>query len=691
MVGAITTLIVIVAVFLAYNANNGLPFVPVYRVSAEMCNAARMAPNNEVRIGGNRVGVIESIETIPLEQASGCQTAGGDSATAAAKLNLKLDETAKPLPEDSTVRVRYRSSFGLKYLEIERGAGEGLPEGGNLPLAQAEQQTEFDDIGNTFDTPTRENSRIVLEGFGNAFAAAGRLAQPRDRVAQPAVRQPAARSPRPSAIPTTRLERFFPELADAARIVAPVAVENAEQFVNGAIAFAAISSDEEALRDTISTGVSTLETGIRSLPVQAPFLRDFAEFSRLLRPGVRDLRLSLPILNDVVAKGAKVLPRTVQMNTDLQAAFVELEELVDTGRTSLPNAGAPAGTATLASLQRLGTTFDEVNSAGSKIIPAQTVCNYWNYWFQFLPEHFSGQSTFGLAERLIGPGTNGLSTPDHFPRNHADLGRGLAGRRAVLGLLRQPRLPPAQGRPRGRLRPAAPQRRFRRQPPDPPRSGRRRGAANPARQRLRPERHRGGPQLPGRPVRAARSGELLSPGQNRDSPNFGPYNVSQAVGRAALRAHRPLPAPERSEGVLGLAMTPRPNDNRRLSNLQIGLIALVVTVIGFYLAFAKSIPFTGERLRAEGGLPGRPEHPRQEPRSDRGSRRRQGDQGRAPDRRERRRRRRRRGDDEPQGRSAADPRGRDHGSSGRASSSRATSSSTSARAARRPRSWRAAR
>ena len=67
MVGAITTLIVIVAVFLAYNANNGLPFVPVYRVSAEMCNAARLAPNNEVRIGGNRVGVVESIETIELE------------------------------------------------------------------------------------------------------------------------------------------------------------------------------------------------------------------------------------------------------------------------------------------------------------------------------------------------------------------------------------------------------------------------------------------------------------------------------------------------------------------------------------------------------------------------------------------------------------------------------------------------
>lgn len=50
MVGAITTLIVIVAVFLAYNANQGLPFVSVYRVSVEVPNASRLVENNEVRI-----------------------------------------------------------------------------------------------------------------------------------------------------------------------------------------------------------------------------------------------------------------------------------------------------------------------------------------------------------------------------------------------------------------------------------------------------------------------------------------------------------------------------------------------------------------------------------------------------------------------------------------------------------------
>ncbi len=66
IVGAITTLIVVVAVFLAYNANNGLPFVPVYRVSVVVPNAARLVPNNEVRIGGTRVGVVESIDAVRL-------------------------------------------------------------------------------------------------------------------------------------------------------------------------------------------------------------------------------------------------------------------------------------------------------------------------------------------------------------------------------------------------------------------------------------------------------------------------------------------------------------------------------------------------------------------------------------------------------------------------------------------------
>jgi ABC-type transporter Mla subunit MlaD len=41
-------------------------------------------------------------------------------------------------------------------------------------------------------------------------------------------------------------------------------------------------------------------------------------------------------------------------------------------------------------------------------------------------------------------------------------------------------------------------------------------------------------------------------------------------------------------------MTPRPNHSQLLSNFAIGVIALVLVVVGFYLAFSKSIPFTGD-------------------------------------------------------------------------------------------------
>src|SRR5947207_2340205 len=160
LVGAITTLIVIVAVFLAYNASHGLPFVPVYRVSVILPNAARVQPNNDVRIGGTLVGVVDSIEAVPNQHGGG----------AAAKLNLKLDKSVEPLPAGTTVAVRYKSSFGLKYVQLTRGSGPPLKQGATIPESHASSATEFDDISNTFDPPTRAAERVALSGYGDAFA-----------------------------------------------------------------------------------------------------------------------------------------------------------------------------------------------------------------------------------------------------------------------------------------------------------------------------------------------------------------------------------------------------------------------------------------------------------------------------------------------------------------------------------------
>lgn len=418
MVGAVTTLIVIVAVFLAYNANQGLPFVPVYRVSVVIPDGARVIGNNEVRIGGNRVGVVESIDVVRDQGAGETAQAGTDGAApetgtggTAAKLNLKLDESASPIPEDSIFRVRYRSSFGLKYLEIVRGTGQPADEGFtfdgtddgatcSLPIDaesfsesipdQArngcfQSQTEFDAINNTFDRATRANSRINLLEFGSGFAGRGTSLNDAIGSLEPLFRglKPVARTLSDA---DTRLRRFFPELGDAARIVAPVATEQAEFFGFAARAFAAISADTVALQETISEGVPTLETGIRVLPAQRAFIRDFALLSRELRPGVADLRTTLPVLNEAIEVGTPVLRRTPAMNRRLRGALRELNQLVTQPSTRV-------------TLQRLGDTFDSAKPLARWVVPAQTVCNYWNYWFTFFAEAFSDRDAVGFAYR----------------------------------------------------------------------------------------------------------------------------------------------------------------------------------------------------------------------------------------------------------------------------------------------------
>ena len=64
-----TVLVAIVAVFLSYNANTGLPFVPTYDLKANLPNGSQLVVGFEVRIGGARVGQISDI--VPMQREDG--------------------------------------------------------------------------------------------------------------------------------------------------------------------------------------------------------------------------------------------------------------------------------------------------------------------------------------------------------------------------------------------------------------------------------------------------------------------------------------------------------------------------------------------------------------------------------------------------------------------------------------------
>src|SRR4051812_14379780 len=139
LVGAVTILIVIVGVFLAYNANNGLPFVPTYEIKAELPNGQKLVKGNDVRVGGFRVGVVSDIKPAYKD------------GKAIALVDLKLEKTMQPLSKDTIVGVRPRSSLGLKYVEIIPGKSkQGYSQGDTIPLAKAKPATiEYEDFFST--------------------------------------------------------------------------------------------------------------------------------------------------------------------------------------------------------------------------------------------------------------------------------------------------------------------------------------------------------------------------------------------------------------------------------------------------------------------------------------------------------------------------------------------------------------
>jgi len=64
LVGAVTVLVTIVAVFLSYNANKGLPFVPTTTLKIRVPNGANLVPGNDIRSGGSRVGVVDKMPPV---------------------------------------------------------------------------------------------------------------------------------------------------------------------------------------------------------------------------------------------------------------------------------------------------------------------------------------------------------------------------------------------------------------------------------------------------------------------------------------------------------------------------------------------------------------------------------------------------------------------------------------------------
>jgi virulence factor Mce-like protein len=380
LVGAVTILVVIVAVFLAYNANNGLPFVSTYNLEARVPNADALVKGNEVRIGGVRVGIVKSV--VPIQLADG---------RVAAELSLSLDKSAEPLPRDSTITVRPKSALGLKFLQVTPGnSSQGFAPGETIPVsAYTPEPVDIDEFFDMFDKPTREAIRQNEAGFGNALAGRG----PQLNEAIGALRrlvvngQPVLRT---IVEPSTDFAGFWRALEDFSATVAPVAETQASLFAALDRTFAAFARvSRPYIQETIEKGPRTLDAVNADLPAVRPFFHDSARFFTALKPGAHALAETSPTIAAALHAGIPALNASPVLNNQLQptaeslvafqqspGVFNGLDLLIDTNNLLKPALRfiAPAQT----SCNYLTLAFREVASASS-------VGNSLGNWLNFVP------------------------------------------------------------------------------------------------------------------------------------------------------------------------------------------------------------------------------------------------------------------------------------------------------------------
>ena len=167
LIGALTRSITIVAVFLSYNANSGLPFVPSYDLKAAA--AQRGQPRGgQRRAGGRHAG------------GRGRRDRGACARTARrrfALVELKLDKDARPAAEG--LHVRRAAALGARTQvrgDHARALDKGYQAGATIPLSAASPSRWRSTRSSTCSTSAhaRRLPAVSLRGLRRRLAGRGR-------------------------------------------------------------------------------------------------------------------------------------------------------------------------------------------------------------------------------------------------------------------------------------------------------------------------------------------------------------------------------------------------------------------------------------------------------------------------------------------------------------------------------------
>jgi ABC-type transporter Mla subunit MlaD len=401
LIGAVTVLVAIIAVFLAYNADNGLPFVPHYTVYVDLRNAAELTHGADVHLGGALVGHVDEVNAVR-----------DSSGRPMARATLALNKSIEPLPVDSRFVVRLKGAIGLKYLQVIPGTSrKGLSDGATVPASQSSAEVDLDQVYNMFNSPTRKGIQAATAGFAYGLAGRGSDLNAAFHAFLPLVTDlgPVTRN---LSSRKTDLAGFFHGLESFTHAVVPVAQQQATLYGNLDTTFTALAGVAVPfLQDWIHQTPPTLQTVITQAPTIRPFVLDTAALFKQLRPGFATLHLSAPVLTQAEIAGIKNLPGTASLDRELATLAVHLKNF---GQNPVVKKG----------LDRLTLTVSSLKPPLAFLTPVQSSCNYVTLFLRntasLLSDSVATGTTLQFTLVAIDDVLGGESVPSQKPYGKPD-------------------------------------------------------------------------------------------------------------------------------------------------------------------------------------------------------------------------------------------------------------------------------
>jgi phospholipid/cholesterol/gamma-HCH transport system substrate-binding protein len=297
-------LVVILVAWLLLRSDGGHEYVLVFQ------NAGQLVKDDNVQVGGRRIGSVRSIELTNNNLA---------------RIKIRVEEPYAPLYPGTKAVIRLTSLSGIanRYvaLSLAPESGEPLPDGATLGTDSTTSVVDLDQIFNALNPKARRDLQGVIQGFATQYAGKGPEANKAAEYFNPAL-STSRRLVGQLTQDEASLTRFIVNTASAVSAIAERRDDLAGLVGNTNTTAAAIASENRALAEALGLLPTTLRRANSTFVNLRATLDDLDVLVDASKPATKDLA---PFLRDVPRpQPADQQPRPRQRPDRHEQAVAEL-------------------------------------------------------------------------------------------------------------------------------------------------------------------------------------------------------------------------------------------------------------------------------------------------------------------------------------------------------------------------------